>query len=71
MKGIRSGLVPRIQELESRGVYTYCYGHSINLAANDALKSSKLLKDALDMTREITKLIKYSPRREAIFQSLK
>ena len=71
MKGIRSGLVPRIQELESRAVYTHCYGHSINLAANDALKSSKLLKDALDMTREITKLIKYSPRREAIFQSLK
>ena len=41
------------------------------LAANDALKSNKLLKDAIDMTREITKLIKYSPRREAIFQSLK
>ena len=58
MKGIRSGLVPRIQELESRAIYTHCYGHSINLA----LKSSKLLKDALDMTREITK---YSPRREA------
>ena len=71
MKGIRSGLVPRIQELESRAVYTHCYGDSINLAANDALKSSKLLKDSLDMTREITKLIKYSPRREAIFQSLK
>ena len=49
----------------------HCYGHSINLATNDALKGSKLLKDALDMTREITKLIKYSPRREAIFQKLK
>ena len=71
MKGIRSGLVPRILELEPRAVYTHCYEHSINLAANDALKGSKLLKDALDMTREITKLIKYSPRREAIFQSLK
>lgn len=64
MKGVRSGLVPRVQELESRAVYTHCYGHSINLAANDALTSSKLLKDALDMTREVTKLIKYSPRRE-------
>ena len=71
MKGIRSGLVPRIQEIESRAVYTHCYGHSINLAVNDALKSSKLLKDALDMTCEITKLIKYSPRREAIFRILK
>ena len=67
MKGVRSGLVSRIQEVESRAVYTHCYGHSINLAVNDALKSSKLLKDALDMTHEVTKLIKYSPRREAIF----
>lgn len=38
MKGVRSGLVPRVQELESRAVCTHCYGHSINLAANDALK---------------------------------
>ena len=67
MKGVRSGLVSRIQEVESRAVYTHCYGHSINIAVNDALKSSKLLKDALDMTREVTKLIKYSPRRETIF----
>ena len=67
MKGVRSGLVSRIQEVESRAVYTHCYGHFINIAVNDALKSSKLLKDALDMTREVTKLIKYSPRRETIF----
>ena len=71
MKGVRSGIVPRIQELESRAIYTHCYGHSINLATNDALKTSKLLKDTLDMTREITKLMKYFPRREAIFRSLK
>ena len=29
------------------------------------------MKDALDTTREITKLIKYSPKREGIFQRLK
>ena len=39
MKGVRSGVVPRIQELESRVIYTYYFGHSINLAINDALKT--------------------------------
>ena len=52
-------------------MYTHCYGHALNLAAGDTLKQSKLMKDALETTREITKLIKYSPRRDGIFQRLK
>ena len=39
-----------------------------NLAAGDTLKQSKLMKDALETTREITK---YSPRKDGIFQRLK
>ena len=35
MKGIQSGLVPRIQQVETRAIYMHCYGHSINLATND------------------------------------
>lgn len=60
-----------ISDLESRAVFTHCYGHTLNLAASDTLKQCKLTKDALDMTHEITKLIKYSPQREAIFRSFK
>ena len=41
---------------------------SLNLAAGDTLKRCKLIKDALETTRDITKLIKYSPRRDGIFQ---
>ena len=35
------------------------------------LKKCKLLKDALENTREITKLIKHSPCREGIFEKAK
>lgn len=71
MSGTRNGVAKRIADLESRAVYTHCYGHALNLAASDTLKQCKLMKDALDTSYEITKLIKYSPRREGIFQSLK
>ena len=71
MSGTRSGVAKRIADLESRAVYTHCYGHALNLAASDTLKQCKLMKDALDTSYEITKLIKYSPRRERIFQSLR
>ena len=41
------------------------------MAAADTLKQSKLMKDSLEITQEITKLIKHSPRRDVIFQRLK
>ncbi|XP_065903857.1 zinc finger MYM-type protein 1-like [Dysidea avara] len=70
MCGIRNGVAKQIMDLEPRALYTHCYGHSLNLAASDVVKQSKILQDALDTTREITKLIKYSPRRDNIFQGI-
>ncbi|XP_062517927.1 zinc finger MYM-type protein 1-like [Corticium candelabrum] len=71
MSGYKTGVAKRINDIEPRAVFTHCYGHALNLAANDTLKQSKLMKDVLDKSREITKLIKYSPRREGIFMKLK
>jgi hypothetical protein len=50
----------------AKAVYTHCYRHALKLAACDTLKKSKLMKNALELTHEITKLIKCSPRREGI-----
>ena len=71
MSSSKRGVAKRICDLEPQAVYTHCYGHALNLAAGDTLKQSKLMKEALETTREITKLIKYSPRRDGIFQRLK
>ena len=71
MSSSKCGVAKRICDLEPRAVYTHCYGHALNLAAGDTLKQSKLMKEALETTWEITKLIKYSPRRDGIFQRLK
>ena len=67
MSGARTGVAKRIMDEEPRAVFTHCYGHSLNLAASDTMKKSKLMKNALDTTHEITKLIMFSPRRDAIF----
>ena len=71
MSGARSGVAKRIADIEPRALFTHCYGHSLNLAANDTIKNSRVMKSALETTHEITKLIKFSPRREAIFRDLK
>jgi len=66
MKRVASDL----QKLEPRALYLHCYNHSLNLAVSDTLKGIKCMCDAPDVALEIFKLLKYSPRRDAIFQKL-
>ena len=58
MSSSKRGVSKLISDLEPRAVYIHCYGHALNMAASDTLKQSKLMKDALEITWEITKLIK-------------
>jgi len=40
--------------------------HALNLAASDSVKKCKVIKDAMDATFGISKLIKCSPKRDAM-----
>lgn len=71
MSSSKRGVAKRICDLKPQAVYTHCYGYAVNLATGNTLKQSKLMKEALETTQEITKLMKYSPRRYGIFQRLK
>ena len=71
MSGAKSGVIMMIREEESRAVYTHSYGDSINLAICDAVKQLEPIKNALETTHEITKLIKHSPCKEGIFKNIK
>ena len=42
-------------------IFTHCYDHALNLA----------VADVLDTVGEINKLLKYSPRRDSLFEQLK
>ena len=71
MSGSRGGVATLILEEESIAVYTHCYGHALNLACCDAVKGCKSMRNALDTSYEIIKLVKKSPRRDATLQRLK
>ena len=61
-----------IQDEEPHAKYTHCYGHSLNLVCcDDMVKHCKIMNDALDITLEITKLIKKSPKCDAMFEHIK
>ena len=70
MSGHKSGVAAVFQSEEPRTVYTQCYGHTLSLACSD-VKNCKIMKDALDTSYELIKLVKKSPRCDARFQKLK
>ena len=71
MSGSKGGVAVELQKEEPRALYTHCYGHALNLACSDAVKKCKIMRDALDSSYELVKLVKKSPRRDAMLQKLK
>lgn len=69
MAEVRNGVAAQMCIEEPRALYSHCYGHALNLAASDAIKKNKILRDVLDTVFEITKLLKFS--RDALFDKLK
>jgi len=71
MSGIKNGVAKRISDKEPCAVFTHCYGHALNLSVGDTVKGSKIMKLSLETVHEISKLIKKSPKRSALFEKLK
>ena len=71
MKGGNTGVAKQLLDEELRTLYTHCYGHALNLAVGGAVKDCKVMKDALDTTYEVSKIVKYSPKRNTVLQNLK
>ena len=71
MSGAKKGVAKITTDAEPRAVYTHCYGHALNLSVSDCIKQSKVMKSALDVVAEISKLIKKSPKRDSSFEKLK
>ena len=71
MTGVKKGVASQISSKEPRAIFTHCYGHALNLAVGDTVKQSKLMRDAFNTTHEISKLLKYSPKRDSLIECLK
>ena len=71
MAGVKYGVATQIAEKEPRAVFTHCFGHALNLGVSDTVKQSQLIKYCLDTCFELVKLVKFSPKREAMLRNIK
>ena len=56
--------------LSAKALFTHCYGRTLDLAACDSIKNSKIVKNALDITYKVCKLLKYLPHRDSLFDKI-
>ena len=52
------------RDLEERALKTHCY-YSLNLACGDCIRENLIMRNSLETSLEITKLVKNSPKRES------
>ena len=71
MIGQKAGVVKQIKDIEEKALFTLCYIRALNLAVGDAIKNSEIIKEALETTHEITKIIKKSPKRDPKLHAIK
>ena len=71
MSGHKTVVSSQIKKENPKAIFSHCYGHSLQLAVSDTMRKVKQLRDVFDTVQEISKLIKYSPKRNTIFDKLK
>ena len=67
MRGIQTGVATRIQTETPAALPVHCLAHSLNLCLQDARKQMQILRDALDIVKEISQLIKFSQKCSHLF----
>ena len=53
MSGAKKEVAAIVTQEESQALYTYCYGHALNLAVADTVKQSKVCSDTRDTVFDI------------------
>lgn len=70
MTGKNKGLAARMLETSPTAIYVHCYGHLLNLAVQDTMTDTEVLRNALGTIQSLYNFIEASPKRHAVFESI-
>ena len=62
-------VLPQNLEKKKQPFPVHCLAHSLNLCLQDAGRKVHVIRDSMDLVKEIVKLINYSPKRKELFGS--
>ena len=70
MSGYLNGVAAQIQKDVPSALFVHCLAHCTNLCLQSVGCQCVSIRDALDIVMEISQLIRYSPKRTRLFQSV-
>ena len=71
MSGRIKGVATQIKNEQPAALHVHCLAHCLNLCLQDATRICNCVRDTLELIMELVKLIKFSPKRSTLFQTLK
>jgi hypothetical protein len=71
MSGIRNGVQALVKKEANRALYVHCLAHSLNLCVQGVSKKCDLVRNIMELIYELVQLIKFSPKRQALFDNLR
>ena len=71
MSGVRNGVQALIKQDENRALYVHCLAQNLNLCVQCVAKQCDLVRNVMDFMYELLQLIKFSPKRLALFNSIR
>ena len=70
MTGKNKGVAARIQRENPAALHVHCLAHCTNLALQEASRRCRMIRDALDITNEVTNMVRNSPKMAHLLSSV-
>ena len=71
MSGVRNGVQALVKSEAKQALYVHCLAHSLNLCLKDVTNGCDLIRTVMDFIYSLVQLIRFSPKRLSLFESLR
>ena len=71
MSGVHNGVQALMKRETGHCLYVHCFAHSLNLCVQEVAKNCELLRNCMEFISQLVKLIKLSPKRLHLFETMR
>ena len=70
MSGVRNGVQALVKKESPSCLYVHCFAHSLNLAVQEVTRKIELVRNCMHFIFNLVQLIKFSPKRQSLFNAV-
>ena len=71
MSGVRNGVQALVKKEAGSCLYVHFFAHSLNLSIQEVTRKCEMLRNCMNFIYQLVQLIKFSPKRLSLFDSLR